>query len=85
MANERKFKHWDNKLLFSTLQKVLQVKNKIETQCYEKEINPYDLPVSMIPSHILYDMVACYEAMYDKLLEEELVLCGYTKSPPTYH
>jgi hypothetical protein len=83
--NKRKFKHWDNKLLFHTLQKVLQIKNKIEAQCYEKQINPYDLPMSMLPSAVLYDMAACYEAMYDKLLEEELIICGYPKTPPTYH
>lgn len=83
--NKRKFKHWDNKLLFHTLQKVLQIKNKIEAQCYEKQINPYELPMSMLPSAVLYDMAACYEAMYDKLLEEELIICGYPKTPPTYH
>lgn len=85
MANNRKFKHWDNKVLFSTLQKIIQIKYKLEQQCYEKQVNPVDLPMSMLPSNVLYDIVACYEAMYDKLLEEELVICGYTKTPPTYH
>jgi hypothetical protein len=83
--NKRKFKHWDNKLLFNTLQKALQIKDKIEAQCYEKQLNPYDLPMSMLPSSVLYDMTACYEAMYDKLLDEELIICGYPRSSPTYH
>lgn len=84
MAN-KKFKHWDNKVLFNTLQKVIQIKNRIEHTCYEYKLNPIDLPMSMLPSHVLYDLVACYEAMYDKLLEDELVTCGYMKTPPTYH
>ena len=85
MTNKRKFKHWDNKTLFNTLQKAIQVKYKIEQICYEKQINPLDLPMSMLPTATLYDITACYEAMYNKLLEEELIISGYPKSPPTYH
>jgi len=85
MANKREFKHWDSKLLFNVLQKVVQIRDTIEKQCYEKQINPENLPMSMLPSNVLFDMAVCYEAMYDKLMEEELVVCGYPRSSPTYH
>lgn len=83
--NTRKFRHWDNKLIFQSLQKALLIKARIEKTCYENQVNPEQLPMSMMPSDVLYDMVACYEAMYDKLLEEELIVSGFPKSPPTYH
>jgi len=80
-----KFRHWDNKLLFLTLQKVIQVREKIETACIQNKVPPKALPLSMIPTDALYEVVTCYEAMYDALLEKELLVCGFTKAPPTYH
>lgn len=81
----RKFRFWDNKVIFHNLQRVIQIKQKIEQQCIENEVNPNSLPMSMIPTDVLYDMAACYEAMYDKLLEEELITSGYTKTQPILH
>ena len=80
-----KFNHWDNKLLFITLQKVLQVKEKIEEICVKQRVPPKALPLSMIPTDALYEITTCYEAMYDALLEKDLLKCGFIKAPPTYH
>lgn len=84
MTNKRKFKHWDNDIIFHTLQKVIQIKNKIEEVCVEKQTPPQYLDMSMLPSDVLYDIVACFEAMHDKLLEEELITSGYLKSKTNY-
>jgi hypothetical protein len=85
MTNKRKFRYWDNKLIFHSLQRAIQIKHKIEEQCKGQEVDPYTLPMSLVPTHILYDLTACYEAMYDKLLDEELITSGYTKTQPTLH
>jgi hypothetical protein len=45
-------------------------------------MNPNELPMSMLPTHILYELTACFEAMYDKLLDEDLIVSGYPKSKP---
>lgn len=82
--SKRKFRFWDNKILFQTLQNSLQIKEKVEEKC-GNELTPEDLPMSVVPTHILYDIAVCYEAMYDKLLEEELIVAGYPKSTKSYH
>lgn len=82
--SSRKFRFWDNKLLFQTLEKAIQVKDNIEQKCGTTLI-PEQLPMSIIPTNVLYDIAICYEAMYDKLLEEELIVAGYTKSTKSYH
>ncbi len=81
--NKRKFRFWDNKALFEVFQQVTQIKTVIESKCSDK-IGPESLPMSVVPTEVLYDIAACYEAMYEKLLEEELLVAGYPKSTNTY-
>lgn len=84
--SERKFKFWDNRLLFQTYQQVIQLKDKVEQKCIEQEQSPEELPMSIVPTHIMYNIAACYEAMYEKLLSEELLVAGYTpKASKSYH
>ena len=85
MSNQRRFKHTDNKLIFNTLQKIVQIKAKIEEQCVERKVSPAELPMSMMPTEELYLLTACFEAMYDKLLNEELIVNGYPKTNLTKH
>jgi hypothetical protein len=82
--NKRKFRHWDNKLLFDVYQKAVQISGKIEEKCND-EVSPDMLPESLIPTDMLYDLTSCFEAMYDKLMEEELVTAGFPKSSKTNH
>lgn len=83
--NHRKFRLWDNKLLFQTYQQVIQIKETIEDRC-GNELLPGDLPTSAMSTDVLYNIVACYEALYDKLLEEELLQAGYSsKQSKSYH
>lgn len=82
--NKRKFRMWDSKTLFQVYDLVSQIKFKIEERCSE-ETNPQDLPMSIVPTDMLYDIAACYEAMYMKLLDEELLVAGYPKSTNKTH
>lgn len=83
--NKRKFRFFDNNTIFHSLQKAVQIKHTIEQKCIKEQISPTQLEMSMLPSDVLYDMVACYEAMYKKLLDEELLQSGYLKSNTIYH
>ena len=82
--SKRKFRLWDNKFLFQNLEKALQLKSKIEEACGDKG-TPEALPMSVIPTHVIYDIAVCYEAMYEKLMEEQLLVAGYPKSPKSNH
>lgn len=82
--SKNKFRHWDNKLLFQGYEQVSQILAKIEEQVDDNYL-PEDMPMSMIPSNIIYDISAGYMAMYEKLLEQELLEAGYPKSTNTYH
>lgn len=83
--SRRKFRFWDNHFLFQTLQQTTQVKEKVEAKCQAEQISPEELPMSLVPTHILYNIVCCYEALYEKLLKEELLVAGYPKSTKSYH
>jgi len=83
--SKRKFRAKDNVVLLETLQKTLQIASKIEGLCKEHEIPPELLPESQIPTYILYDIVVCFEEMYNSLLDEELIQAGYTKQTNTQH
>lgn len=79
ITTTRKFRPHDQKTVFTVLQKVVQIKAKIEEQAMEKEMNPADMPASLLPTDVLYDIAACFEAMYDKLLAKNLLEAGYPK------
>jgi hypothetical protein len=66
------------------MEKVVQIKANIEQKCTD-EAGTEGLPMSVIDTTALYDIAICYEAMYDKLLEEELIVAGYPKSTNATH
>ena len=79
----KKFRQWDQKVIFNNLQKALQVVTAIEEQCNENKTNPANLPMSVLPTDNLYDLCACYLAMYNKLLKYDLIDSGYPVSDLT--
>jgi len=81
---QRKFRVWDNRLLYETLQKVIQVTNTVETKCGDK-LSPGDLPQSIVPTDTLYEICLCYQSLYEKLETEELLQSGYPRGKPTTH
>jgi hypothetical protein len=81
---QRKFRVWDNSLLYTTMQKVAQVVDAVDQKCKD-HTTPDQLPQSIVPTDVLYDVCACYLAMYDKLEAEELLQSGYPRGKPTTH
>lgn len=80
MITTNKFRSRDQKILFNTLQKVIQIRAKIEEKAIEEQTGPEDLPKSLLPTDVLYDITSAFEAMYNKLLAKNLVDAGYPKS-----
>jgi len=71
--NIRKFKVWDSAILNDVLEKSVQIVYNIDTLTTTEEKDIMDYPPTTIPVHLLYNLCTCYNAMYDKLLEEGLV------------
>jgi len=68
-----KFRIWDSIQLHETVKYSIQFRAKLEELCVASEKQLTELPDSLIPSYILYMLVASNEAMYNKLLEQDLI------------
>ena len=74
------FKIWDSSALADAEKVCLQIKEKIETLSEDSKTEIENLPHSLVPSAVLYDMAICFDAAYNMLLERDLVLTGNLKS-----
>lgn len=73
------FRTWDSITLQETVKHAIQIKAKINQICIEHDATPQQLPHSLVPTDHLYDLAVCFEAMYDKLIEYDLVKTGNLK------
>ena len=67
------FRIWDSIQLHETVKNCMQFRLKLEQLCIENEKQLHELPDSLVPSDLLYMIVASNEAMYNKLLEQDLL------------
>ena len=75
-----KFRVWDSITLQDTVKLAIQIKQKIEDVVDKSRVPPDQLPESLIPTQVLYDLASCYEAAYSELLDQDLVKTGNLKS-----
>lgn len=81
MSKKEGFRIWDSIALNDNIKIALQIKSKLEELSKANKLEIEELPDSLVPSSILYDMMACFTAAYDMLLDKELVMTGNLKSP----
>lgn len=74
------FRIWDSITLQDVAKHAVQIKSKINQICLEHNATPQQLPHSLVPSDHLYDLAVAFEAVYEKLIEYELVKTGNLKS-----
>lgn len=80
----KKLRVWDSKVLADVYTLLLQMQNGIEEIVRNTGvISLSDLPHSMIPTKTLYEISLCYEVMYHKLVEYDLLNTGNTKPSST--
>jgi len=77
----RKFRIWDSEELSKTLKTAIQIRAKIQEIAIESKTPIPNIPQSLVPTSMLYDLTVCYEAMYNKLLDLDLIETGNFKSP----
>lgn len=68
-----KFRIWDSIQIHETVKNSIEFRTKIEQICLDNNKSVDELPDSLVPTNILYMLVASNEAMYNKLLEQELI------------
>jgi hypothetical protein len=77
----------ETNVVIDNLQKLMQIRYKIlelfkNTEDAQKLS---DLPPSMIPSDLLYDISVCYEGMYDTLFKAQLIKAGHITTSKQVH
>ena len=80
-----KFRIWDSIQIHETVKYGIELRIKLEQLCVENGKNLDELPESLIPSSLLYMLVASNEAMYHKLLERDLIETLNPKENPNIH
>ena len=76
----RPFRVWDSTTLQDNIKNAVQIRDKINTICTDNKVTPLQLPNSLVPSAHLYDLSVAFIAMYEKLLDYDLVKTGNLKS-----
>jgi hypothetical protein len=69
----RKFRIWDSAQIHETVKHGIQLRAKLEQLCIESGKSLDQLPDSLVPSILLYMLVSSNEAMYSKLLDQDLI------------
>jgi hypothetical protein len=80
-----KFRVWDSIHLHETVKHSIQFRAKLEQLCIENQQDLTELPDSLIPSELLYMLVTSIEAMYNKLLDQDLLKTLNPKQNPNLH
>jgi hypothetical protein len=79
-SGAKPFRIWDSATLFTVYQDVMQMQSLIEEACTsDKPQSPEDLPESLVPTDMLYDILSCFSAMYEKILETDLAIYSTSK------
>jgi hypothetical protein len=71
--SKQQFRIWESVQLQETVKNCIELRFKLEQICIEQEKQLTELPDSLIPSELLYMIVASNEAMYNKLLQQDLL------------
>ena len=72
---QRKFKVWENKVLFQTLEKIVALEGVLR-KAELSSGNLETLPSSVVPSQLLYDICVGYMNMYGSLEKQDLLDSG---------
>lgn len=76
----RKFRVWDSAELAVVLKTAIQIRAKIQEIAVETGVPIHKVPQSLMPTSTLYDLTVCYEALYNKLLDLDLLETGNFKT-----
>ena len=73
MTNPRKLRIWNSLVLYEHMALVDQFVAQIQEMSNEEGLPISQLPSSVTPTLMLFNICQCYKAMYNKLVEEDLI------------
>lgn len=76
-----KVRIWEDYLLSAALKHCVQLKENIEELAIETKTQPYDLPNSLVPTDLLYNLANSYTMLYEVLLQQDLKETGNNHVP----
>lgn len=76
---------WDDALINAALRHCLQIKENIEHLVDTTQTQPHELPPSLVPTDVLYNLTNCYQMIYSILLKRDLTETGNTNIPKNFH
>jgi hypothetical protein len=76
-----KVRIWEDTLLSTAVKHCLQLKENIEELAQETLTQPHDMPHSLVPTDILYNIANSYSILYEILLQEDLKQTGNIHVP----
>lgn len=71
-----KLRLWENLAVNDAVKHCIQIRENIENLAIERYTHIKDLPASLVPTDLLYNIVSCYEQLYSVAMEQELVKTG---------
>lgn len=75
-----KFNNNECIVIQKAMQDAINIKHNIEEVFITTGTSPTDMPPAVVPTAVLYDMLSCFEALYTKALELEMLRSGNLKS-----
>jgi hypothetical protein len=77
-----KFRVWESAYINESLKHALQIKENVEhlVEQNSEKLDLDNLPDSLVPTAMLYNLVCCYEALYNSCLTQDLLHTGNLKS-----
>ncbi len=85
MSNPRRLRVWEHKVLEDTFNTASQFEKHINELLTKTKTPISAIPPSLVPTATLLNLVACYTAMYNLLLVEDLIKSGNVKSSKNIH
>jgi hypothetical protein len=76
-----KVRIWEDYLLSAALKHCVQLRDNIEELAQETKTQPYEMPASLVPTDLLYNLANSYTILYEVLLQQDLKETGNTHIP----
>lgn len=80
-----KLRVYDSKFLGDTYTITAQMQKRIEILLQNPDLSLENLPPSQIPTRTLYEILICFEVMFNMMYQEHLVKDAHLKPTTTIH
>jgi len=80
-----KIRIWEDALVGAALKHCVQIQENIEHLADTSQTQPHEMPGSLVPTDVLYNLATCYQLLYGILLKQDLIETGNAKIPKNFH